>query len=80
MAAPYGSPRLIGLGFLVWISIIVSSHSCCPGRPGSRADHLRSPMQLIDLLGPPLLKNASVMLGLLVGIIVAAACGYFDTS
>ncbi|TNY24136.1 permease family-domain-containing protein [Rhodotorula diobovata] len=57
MAAPYGSPRLIGLGFLVWISII-----------------------LIDLLGPPLLKNASVMLGLLVGIIVAAACGYFDTS
>ncbi|GAA6014475.1 hypothetical protein JCM10207_001620 [Rhodosporidiobolus poonsookiae] len=56
-AAPWGSPRLIGLGFSVWISII-----------------------LFDLLGPPLVKNASTMLGLLVGIIIAAACGYFRKS
>ncbi|GAA5839144.1 hypothetical protein JCM9279_002607 [Rhodotorula babjevae] len=57
MAAPWGSPRLIGLGFLVWISIII-----------------------FDLLGPPLVKNASVMLGLIVGFIVSAACGYFEQS
>ena len=57
MAAPWGSPRLIGLGFLVWISIIA-----------------------FDLLGPPLVKNASVMLGLIVGFIVSAACGYFEQS
>ncbi|GAA5990421.1 hypothetical protein JCM10908_007363 [Rhodotorula pacifica] len=55
-AATYGSPRLIGLGFSVWISII-----------------------LFDLFGPPLFKNMSTMLGFLVGIIIAAACGYFQT-
>ncbi|GAA5885630.1 hypothetical protein JCM3774_001998 [Rhodotorula dairenensis] len=55
-AAPWGSPRLIGLGFSVWISII-----------------------LFDLFGPPLVKNMSTMLGFIVGIIIAAACGYFET-
>ncbi|KWU43840.1 Xanthine/uracil permease, partial [Rhodotorula sp. JG-1b] len=55
-AAPWGSPRLIGLGFSVWASIV-----------------------LFDLFGPPLVKNMSTMLGFLVGIIIAAACGYFQT-
>ncbi|GAA5869543.1 hypothetical protein JCM8547_001519 [Rhodosporidiobolus lusitaniae] len=53
----YGSPRLIGLGFSVWISII-----------------------LFDLLGPPLIKNLSTVLGLLVGIIISASTGYFTGS
>ncbi|KAM0747519.1 Xanthine/uracil permease [Meredithblackwellia eburnea MCA 4105] len=57
MAAPWGSARLIGLGFSVFISII-----------------------LFDLLGPPLVKNCSVFLGLIVGIAIAAGCGYFDGS
>jgi NCS2 family nucleobase:cation symporter-2 len=35
---------------------------------------------IFDLLGPPLIKNCSVFLGLLMGIIVAAGCGYFDNS
>ncbi|GAA5931570.1 hypothetical protein JCM10213_003145 [Rhodosporidiobolus nylandii] len=54
--APWGSAKNIGLGFSVWISII-----------------------LFDLLGPPLIKNCSSMLGFLVGIIIAAACGYFQS-
>ncbi|KAL8283444.1 hypothetical protein RQP46_005854 [Phenoliferia psychrophenolica] len=60
-AAPHGeywgSAPLIGLGFSVFISII-----------------------LLDLLGPPLVKNCSVFLGLLIGIIISAGCGYFDGS
>ncbi|GAA5888271.1 hypothetical protein JCM6882_008563 [Rhodosporidiobolus microsporus] len=52
--ATWGSPRLIGLGFSVWVSII-----------------------LVDIFGPPLLKNMSTMIGLLIGIIIAAATGYF---
>ncbi|GAA5827822.1 hypothetical protein JCM11251_007690 [Rhodosporidiobolus azoricus] len=55
--ATWGSPRLIGLGFSVWVSII-----------------------LVDVLGPPLLKNMSTMIGLLIGIIIAAATGYFVKS
>ncbi|GAA6036262.1 hypothetical protein JCM8097_006865 [Rhodosporidiobolus ruineniae] len=54
-AAPWGSPRLIGLGFSVWVSIV-----------------------LFDVLGPPFFKNISSALGLIVGIIIAAACGYFQ--
>ncbi|KAL8290072.1 hypothetical protein RQP46_003011 [Phenoliferia psychrophenolica] len=53
----WGSAPLIGLGFSVFISII-----------------------LLDLLGPPLVKNCSVFLGLLIGISIAAGCGYFDGS
>ncbi|GEM12541.1 membrane transporter, nucleobase:cation symporter-2 [Rhodotorula toruloides] len=56
-AAPWGSPRLIGLGFLVWISILI-----------------------IDIFGPPIAKNMSAMLGLIIGMIVAGAIGYFDKS
>lgn len=55
-AAPWGSPRLIGLGFSVWASIIV-----------------------FDIFGPPLVKNMSTMCGFLVGLVVAGACGYFQT-
>ncbi|EMS20452.1 hypothetical protein NBRC10512_003036 [Rhodotorula toruloides] len=56
-AAPWGSPRLIGLGFLVWVSILI-----------------------IDIFGPPIAKNMSAMLGLIIGMIVAGAIGYFDKS
>lgn len=55
MAAPWGSARLIGLGFLVFACIV-----------------------LFDLLGPPIVQNTSVFLGLLIGLIVSAACGYFE--
>lgn len=54
-AAPWGSAKFIGLGFLVYVTII-----------------------LCEKYGPPILKSCAVIVGLLVGCIVAAACGYFS--
>lgn len=56
-ALPWGSPEFIGLGFLVFVTIIIC-----------------------ERWGPPILKSCSVIVGLLVGSIVAAACNYFDDS
>lgn len=56
-ALPWGSPEFIGLGFLVFVTII-----------------------LCERFGPPILKSCSVVVGLLVGSIVAAACNYFEDS
>ncbi|KAJ5095046.1 hypothetical protein N7532_007337 [Penicillium argentinense] len=53
----WGSPQFIGLGFLVFMTII-----------------------LCERFGPPILKSCSVVVGLLVGSIVAAACNYFENS
>lgn len=52
---PWGSAQFIGLGFLVYVSII-----------------------LFEKWGSPIMKSCAVILGLLVGCIVAAACGYFS--
>ncbi|KAE9363492.1 Xanthine/uracil permease [Stipitochalara longipes BDJ] len=54
---PWGSAEFIGLGFSVFISIII-----------------------FERFGAPIMKSLSVILGLLVGCIIAAACGYFDRS
>ncbi|WPK22965.1 hypothetical protein PUMCH_000188 [Australozyma saopauloensis] len=51
---PWGSAQFIGLGFLVYVSIII-----------------------FEKYGSPIMKSCAVILGLLVGCIVAAACGYF---
>lgn len=56
-AAEWGSAQFIGLGFLVYVTIIIA-----------------------EKWGAPIMKSCSVILGLLVGCIVAAACGYFDRS
>lgn len=56
-ALPWGSAQFIGLGFLVFLTII-----------------------LCERFGAPIMKSCSVVIGLLVGCIVAAACGYFDRS
>ncbi|KAG2360080.1 permease family-domain-containing protein [Suillus spraguei] len=56
-ALPWGSPEFIGLGFLSFVSII-----------------------LTELFGSPFLKNASIIVGLVVGCIVAGATGYIDGS
>jgi uric acid-xanthine permease len=56
-ALPWGSAEFIGLGFSVWISIVI-----------------------IERFGSPLMKSCAVVLGLIVGIIISAACGYFDNS
>lgn len=56
-ALPWGSAEFIGLGFLVFLSII-----------------------LCERFGSPIMQSCSVVIGLLVGCIVAAACGYFDPS
>ncbi|KIJ13316.1 hypothetical protein PAXINDRAFT_170595 [Paxillus involutus ATCC 200175] len=56
-ALPWGSPEFIGLGFLSFVSIIIT-----------------------ELLGSPFLKNASIIVGLAVGCIVAGAMGYIDGS
>lgn len=55
MAAMWGHPRFIGLGFLVVVTIIIC-----------------------EKWGAPIMKSCAVIVGLLVGCIVAAACGYFD--
>lgn len=57
MAAPWGSAQFIGLGFLVFVTII-----------------------FVERFGAPIMKSCAVVIGLLVGCIVAAACGYFDDS
>lgn len=54
---PWGSAEFIGLGFLVFVSII-----------------------LCERFGSPIMKSCAVVVGLLVGCIVAGACGYFDRS
>ncbi|KAJ5080909.1 hypothetical protein N7456_013619 [Penicillium angulare] len=56
-ALMWGSPQFIGLGFLVFVTII-----------------------LCERFGPPILKSCAVVVGLLVGSIVAAACNYFESS
>jgi NCS2 family nucleobase:cation symporter-2 len=56
-ALPWGSAEYIGLGFLVFVTIIIC-----------------------ERFGSPIMKSCAVVLGLLVGCIVAAACGYFDDS
>ncbi|KAJ5414673.1 hypothetical protein N7509_001300 [Penicillium cosmopolitanum] len=56
-ALMWGSPEFIGLGFLVFATIIIC-----------------------ERFGPPILKSCSVVVGLLVGSIVAAACNYFEDS
>jgi uric acid-xanthine permease len=56
-ALPWGSPEFIGLGFLSFVSII-----------------------LTELFGSPFLKNISIIVGLVVGCIVAGATGYIDGS
>jgi uric acid-xanthine permease len=52
---PWGSAEFIGLGFLVFVTIIVS-----------------------ERFGSPIMKSCAVVVGLLVGCIVAGATGYFD--
>ncbi|KAK6461881.1 uric acid-xanthine permease [Scheffersomyces coipomensis] len=54
---PWGSAQFIGLGFLVYVSIILS-----------------------ERFGSPIMKSCAVIVGLLVGCIVGAACGYFSSS
>lgn len=54
---PWGSAEFIGLGFSVFITII-----------------------MCERFGSPIMKSLAVVLGLLVGCIIAAACGYFDSS
>ncbi|KYG41431.1 hypothetical protein M433DRAFT_7958 [Acidomyces richmondensis BFW] len=56
-ALPWGSAQFIGLGFLVFLTVIIC-----------------------ERFGSPIMKSCAVVIGLLVGCIVAAACGYFDRS
>lgn len=53
----WGSAQFIGLGFLVYLVII-----------------------LCEKWGSPIMKSCAVIVGLLIGCIVAAACGYFSSS
>ncbi|CEP64134.1 nucleobase:cation symporter-2 family protein LALA0_S10e03224g [Lachancea lanzarotensis] len=55
MAGEWGSARFVGLGFLVFSTIV-----CC------------------EKWGSPIMRSCAVIVGLIVGCIVAAACGYFD--
>lgn len=54
---PWGSAEFIGLGFSVFITIIIC-----------------------ERFGAPIMKSTAVVLGLLVGCIIAGATGYFDRS
>lgn len=53
---PWGSAEFVGLGFLVYTTIILS-----------------------ERFGSPIMKSCAIIVGLLVGCIVAAACGYFSS-
>ncbi|KAK9462829.1 permease family-domain-containing protein [Lipomyces oligophaga] len=53
----WGAAEFIGLGFLVFITIIIC-----------------------EKWGSPLMQSCAVVMGLLVGCIVAGACNYFDRS
>jgi uracil-xanthine permease len=54
---PWGDAKFIGLGFLVFVTII-----------------------FCERFGSPIMKSCAVVVGLLIGCIVAGACGYFDRS
>lgn len=54
---PWGSAEFIGLGFLVFVTIVIC-----------------------ELWGAPIMKSCAVIVGLIVGSIVAAGVGYFDSS
>ncbi|KAL8904981.1 MAG: hypothetical protein Q9171_006850 [Xanthocarpia ochracea] len=56
-ALPWGSAEFIGLGFSVFVTII-----------------------LCERFGSPIMKSCAVVLGLLVGCIIAGATGYFSDS
>ncbi|KAI9839272.1 MAG: hypothetical protein M1819_003267 [Sarea resinae] len=56
-ALAWGSAEFIGLGFSVFLTII-----------------------LCERFGSPIMKSCAVVIGLLVGCIIAAACGYFSSS
>ncbi|KAG9067409.1 hypothetical protein KI688_012192 [Linnemannia hyalina] len=56
-AAPWASPQWIGLGFLVFMTIM-----------------------FVEFFGSPFMRNAQVVIGLIVGLVVAAATGYTDIS
>ncbi|CAL5874186.1 uncharacterized protein PFLUO_LOCUS8474 [Penicillium psychrofluorescens] len=56
-ALPWGSAQFVGLGFLVYVTII-----------------------LAERFGPPIMRSCAVIVGLLVGSIVAAGCNYFESS
>ncbi|KAK6364849.1 hypothetical protein LTS17_011753 [Exophiala oligosperma] len=56
-ALPWGSAEFIGLGFSVFVTII-----------------------LCERFGSPIMKSCAVVVGLLVGCIIAAATNYFDDS
>ena len=51
----WGSAEFIGLGFLVYVTIIIA-----------------------EIFGSPIMKSCADIVGLLIGCIVAAACGYFS--
>ncbi|PWY74305.1 purine permease [Aspergillus heteromorphus CBS 117.55] len=52
---PWGDPKLIGLGFSVFVTIII-----------------------VEFVGSPLMKSASVILGLAVGCAISGATGYWS--
>jgi uracil-xanthine permease len=54
---PWGSAEFIGLGFSVFITIIIC-----------------------ERFGAPIMKSTAIVIGLLVGCIIAGATGYFDRS
>ncbi|MCJ1464280.1 hypothetical protein MMC07_002893 [Pseudocyphellaria aurata] len=56
-ALPWGSAEYIGLGFSVFITIIIC-----------------------ERFGSPIMKSCAVVLGLLVGCIIAGATGYFSSA
>jgi uracil-xanthine permease len=54
---PWGSAQFIGLGFSVFVTIIIC-----------------------ERFGSPIMKSCAVVIGLLIGCIIAGATGYFDKS
>lgn len=54
---PWGDPKLIGLGFSVFVTIVI-----------------------VEMVGSPLMKSASIIFGLAVGSAISGATGYWSDS
>ncbi|QIX01191.1 hypothetical protein AMS68_006708 [Peltaster fructicola] len=54
---PWGDPKLIGLGFATFVTIVI-----------------------VEIIGSPLMKSASIIFGLAVGSIISGATGYWSAA
>jgi uracil-xanthine permease len=76
-ALPWGSPEYLGKSFVLGLPVVwLTLTQSCVGLGFS----VFLTIILCERFGSPIMKSTSVVIGLLTGCIIAAACGYFDRS